>query len=356
MKGDAEAPPESDRFPGAPHPRETLSFFGNSAIERELLEAYRQNKLAQAVILGGPEGVGKATLAWRFARFLAAHPDPRAPEVRNAVSLHVPEDAPASRRAAAMALADTFLLRREWNEKSKKHYTEIRVEDVRKLIHFFHHGAGSGGWRVGIVDCADDLNRSSANALLKLVEEPPERSLFLLVAHQPGRLLPTIRSRCRRLHFAALSEAEVAEAVRALGRRWRYLPSDEVAGAARRAEGSVREALKLLDGGGVSFNAEISAMLARLPRVDWLAVHALADKLAGREAESAYETFMSQVFRFLHGAVRAGAGQGEKPARLVPYAKAWEEIAQAARETEIFNLDKRALVVSIITSLETAAR
>ena len=91
-----------------------------------------------------------------------------------------------------MALADVFPLRRSWNEKTKKFFTEIRIDDVREIIHAFHQGSGTGGWRVAIVDCADDLNRSSANALLKLIEEPPERALFLLIAHQPGRLLPTV--------------------------------------------------------------------------------------------------------------------------------------------------------------------
>ena len=170
-----------------------------------MLTAYRQDRMAQAWILGGPEGVGKATFAWRLARFLLAHPDPAAPEVQRAQSLFVPGEAPAARRIASMALADVFPLRRSWNEKTKKFFTEIRIDDVREIIHAFHQGSGTGGWRVAIVDCADDLNRSSANALLKLIEEPPERSLFLLIAHQPGRLLPTIRSRCRKLMLGPLT-------------------------------------------------------------------------------------------------------------------------------------------------------
>ncbi|PWB82562.1 MAG: DNA polymerase III subunit delta' [Methylocystaceae bacterium] len=356
MKSDADGPPESDRFADAPHPRETHGFFGHATAERELLEAFRQNKMAQAIIISGPEGIGKATLAWRLARFLLAHPDPTAPEVVSAHSLHVPAESPVSRRIAALALPDAFLLRREWNEKTKKHFTEIRIEDVRKLIHLFHHGSGGGGWRVAIVDSVDDLNRSSANALLKLVEEPPERSLFLLVAHQPGRILPTIRSRCRKLALGALSEAEIVEAIRALGPEWRDLSSERVAAAAAGAEGSVREALRLLDGDGVAFDASLKAMFARLPQVDWLAVHTLADRLTGRDNELAYETFMTALYRFLDRTVRQRAEQGASAASLAPYARAWDRITQAARDTEVFNFDKRALILSIFADLEEAAR
>jgi DNA polymerase-3 subunit delta' len=355
MKRDVESP-ESDRFPDAPHPRETLAYFGNRSAERELLDAYRRNKMAQAWIFSGPEGVGKATLAWRVARFLLAHPNPLAPEVQEAETLDVPQEASAARRVAAMALGDTYLLRREWNEKTKKFYTEIRIEDVRKIIHLFHHGAGAGGWRVAIVDCADDLNRASANALLKLIEEPPERSLFLIVAHQLGRVLPTVRSRCRKLSLEPLNESDIAAAARALGAPWSDIPREKIAAAALGAEGSVREALRLLDGDGVAFDQTLRALFAKLPNVDWLAVHALADRLTGRDNESAYETFMRALRRWLDAELRAGASQRLRPARLVAYANAWDEIMQAARETETFNFDKRALVLSIFGRLEQAAR
>jgi DNA polymerase-3 subunit delta' len=345
---------ESDRFDEAPHPRETLGFFGNRTAERELLDAYRRNKMAQAWIIGGPEGIGKATLAWRLARFLLAHPDPNSPRVQQAESLEVAADAPAAKRIAAMALADIFLLRREWNDKTKKFFTEIRIEDVRRIIHSFHQASGAGGWRIGIVDCADELNRASANALLKLIEEPPERSLFLLVAHQPGRILPTIRSRCRKLLLAPLSEAETVSAVKALGRPWAEFPDATLVAAAAGAEGSVREALRLLGGDGVVFDKTLRGLFDRLPRIDWLAVHALADRLTGRDNEPAYEAFMRALQRHLDARVRALASEGARPARLTGYAKAWDEIRDAARETEVFNFDKKALVVGIFERLVRA--
>jgi DNA polymerase-3 subunit delta' len=354
MSKEAAAAPESDRFEAAPHPRETLALFGHAAAEQELLTAYRQNRMAQAWILGGPEGIGKATLAWRLARFLLAHPDPASPEVQQASSLFVPGEAPAARQIASMALADVFLLRRSWNDKTKKFFTEIRIDDVRAIIHAFHRGSGTGGWRVAIVDCADDLNRSSANALLKLIEEPPERALFLLIAHQPGRILPTIRSRCRRLMLGPLAPADIASAVRALGDPFALTPAETLGEAAAHAQGSVREALRLLDGDAIAFDRTLRAMFDRLPQLDWSAVHALADRLAGRDNEAAFDTFMRTLQRFLDARAKTLAGEGA--GRLIGYADAWEEIAQAARETEVFNFDKKALVLGIFERLERAGR
>jgi DNA polymerase-3 subunit delta' len=354
MSRESPAAPESDRLPGAPHPRETLTFFGHRAAERALLDAYRQNRLAHAWILGGPEGVGKATLAWRFARFLLAHPDPAAREAQEAQSLFVPGEAPAARQIASLALADIFPLRRGWNEKTKKFFTEIRVDDVREITRAFRSASGTGGWRVAIVDAADELNRSSANALLKIIEEPPERALFLLIAHQPGRLLPTIRSRCRKLMLEPLRPEEICAAVRQLGAPFSQLPEASVLEAAEAAEGSVRETLRLLDGDGVAFDRALRALFENLPRVEWSAVHALADRLNGRDNEAAFETFMRALYRFLDRRVRAGAGEGA--ARLIGYADAWDEIGAALRETEVFNFDKKALIVTIFERLEHASR
>jgi len=352
-RGEAQALPESDRLEGAPHPRETYGFFGNAAAERALLDAYRGNRLAQAWILSGPEGVGKATLAWRFARFLLAHPSAGAPAVQAATSLFVPAEAPAARQMAAMALADLFPLRRAWNDKTKKFYTEIRVDDVREVTHGLHSASGTGGWRVAIVDTADDLNRSSANALLKVVEEPPERALFLLIANQPGRILPTIRSRCRKLSFEPLPSEEICAAVRALGGEVAQTPQEQLQAAANASGGSVRETLRLLDGDGVLFDATLRALLGNLPRVEWGAVHALADRLTGRDNEEAFETFLRGLRRWMDGRVREFAGQGA--GRVIGYAQAWDDIAVAVRETEVFNFDKKALVVGIFERLAKAA-
>jgi DNA polymerase-3 subunit delta' len=348
-----EAAPESDRYGELPHPRETSALFGQEEAERALLEAYASGRLPQAWILGGPEGVGKATLAWRFARFLLAHPDPATAAVAAARTLDVAPSHPAARQIVSLSHSDVFLLRREWNDKVKKHFTEIRVDEVRRAIHIFQQAAAGQGYRVCILDSAEDLNRSAANALLKLIEEPPPRSVFLIIAHRPGRIMPTIRSRCRLLHLQPLSPEALGRAL------------DQFAGASdvepetrrisiERSAGSVREALKRLGGEAARLQERIEALLARLPDVDWRDVHKLADAVSARESLTEYETVIATVFEWLDDAVVRGAGLG--PRRLAPYAEVWEKLGAAVRETEALNLDKRPLILSLFADLANATR
>ena len=350
-KGDG--PPDSDTATGAPHPRETPVLFGHAAIEADLLEAYRRGKLPHAILIGGPEGIGKATLAWRLARFVLAHPDPASPEVRAAVDLSVPPAHPVARRIAAMSHGDIFRLRREWNDKPKppRHFTEIRVDDVRKAISMFQMAASEGGWRVCIVDTAEDLNANAANALLKIIEEPPPRSLFLVIAHRPGQVLATIRSRCRKLLLPGLAPADIVRAIRAIPGA---APEGDVATAAARAEGSVREAMRLLAGGALALDGGIDRQLSALPRVNWRDVHALADSVTGRDQERSFDTFLHAVFGWLSRAVREGAASGAGAARLGPLGEVYEVLHEKTREAEALNLDKRALVLSIFSELSAA--
>lgn len=351
---DIEAPPESDRFLEAPHPRETQILHGHDDAQTRLLDAYRSNRLPQAWIIGGREGIGKATLAWHFARFVLANPDPDAPAVRQATTLAVAPDHPAARRVASLSHGDLMLTRREWDTKTKKHFTEIRVADIRRMIEMFRRAAGEGGWRVAILDAADELNRSSANALLKLIEEPPARSLFLMVAHRPAHLLPTIRSRSRMLILDPLQPADVVRAMRQAGDPWARASQDDLTAAAERGQGSVREAMRLLDGKGLALARRLETLLSRLPEVDWGEIHDLADILVGRDGEEDFQTTLTTVFDWLDATVRASATAA--PARLAPYAEVWEKIAASARETEAYNLDRRPLILSIFADLAAAAR
>jgi len=165
-----------------------------------------------AWLIGGPAGIGKATLAYRMARFVLAHPDPRAAAVQEANSLHVDPDHMVARRIAAQAQGDLLVLERTVNEKTGKLRQDIQVDDVRRSVTFFGSTAGEGGWRVAIVDAVDELNTEGANALLKVLEEPPRRALLLLVSHSAARVLPTIRSRCRLLTLRPLAATDVARA------------------------------------------------------------------------------------------------------------------------------------------------
>ena len=344
---------EADCIEDTPHPRRAATLIGHADDERALLEAYRTNRLPHAIILGGPAGIGKATLAWRLARFLLANPIVETRAVREAIDLGVPEGSPVAAQVAALAHPDVGLLRLAYNEKTKRAYTEIRADDVRRVIGLFQRAAGAGGYRICIVDSAEDLNRSSANALLKLIEEPPTKSLFLLVAHRPGMILPTIRSRARLIRLGSLSAEQVGAVVGTLGSPWTDRP-DEIAAAAAQSRGSVHGALRLLARHGVELDAMVGRLLERLPTVDWREVHKLADQVVGRDGEAAYETTMTRIYDWLAGLVRHP--QAAVPRSLAPYAEVWEKIAANARETDALNLDKRPLILSIFSDLAAAVR
>ena len=344
----AEAPPESDRHPAALHPREQLALFGQDAAERTLLDAYRSGRFPHAWILGGRSGIGKATLAWRLARFLAAHPQPDTPDVAAARSLHVDGETAAARTIATLAAPNIAILRREWNFEAKppKHISVIRVDEVRAATRRFRLSAAGGGWRIAIIDTADDLNPQAANALLKIIEEPPPRSLFLLISHQPGRLLPTIRSRCRRLMLEPLGPSDLTSALASLG-------ASPQASILEQARGSVGEALTLSGEGGSRLSGEVERLLRDLPLVDWRNVSALADKIAPARAEADYDAFVALVLQYLDDEVRRRAPDGAD--RLAPLAQVWEKFSEAARATEALNLDKRPLVLSLFEDLGAAA-
>ncbi len=352
-RGEADELPESDAFAGAPHPRFAQRLVGHEAAEGELLAAYRNGRLAHAWLIGGAEGVGKATLAWRFARFLLANPDPAAPRVREAHDLNVDAGHPVARQLAALAHPDFALIRREWKSNPTRLGAEIGVDDVRHALQVFQMSAAFGGWRILIVDSAEDLNRSSANALLKMIEEPPQRSLILIVSHRPGQVLPTVRSRCRRLRLDPLSPAEIGDVVATLGSPWSEAEPEEVADAARRANGSVREALARLGPESEGIGALIDSIIADLPRPDPRAVARLAEALAGRAAAEAYQAFHRELFDWLAAYASRTASSN---ARAEELGALWDRIRAAARETDELNLDRKLHILAIFAEIASTAR
>jgi len=349
-----DSAPESDAYDGAPHPRETLGLVGHAAAEAELLNAYRAGRLAHAWLIGGPAGIGKATLAWRFTRFILAHPDPSAPDVKAARDLSVSDAAPAVRQILAQAHPDVAALRRLWNADRKTFYADIRVEDVRRALQLFQKSAGAGGWRICIVDTIEDLNRAGANALLKMIEEPPANALFLILAHRPGLALPTIRSRCRRLQLDPLSPNEIVRVMSGLGPPWSAIGAAQRAAVASAANGSAREALKRVDPERAEIEAMIAAAIAELPNVDGRAVHKLAEAVSARGADDAFEDLNLALYDWLAGRAEAKAGEGA--ARLAPLAELWDKARAATRDAETYNLDKRLHVLSLFAELSAAAR
>ena len=344
----SETPEEADRLPGAPHPRDTQNLYGHSEAEAAVVSAWTQTRLPHAILIGGPEGVGKATLAYRIARFVLAHAHPGG---GNPVeTLAVPPDHPVTRQIGAQSHPDLLVLRRQLNEDTGKLRTEIRIDDVRRTVSFFGSTAALSGYRVAIVDSAEELNRNGANALLKVLEEPPALSLLLIVSHAPGRLLPTIRSRCRRLMLRALTPEDVARAVADVAEENEEIPRDQIGEAAAASGGSVRHALELLLGESLEVRNLTSDMLARLPALDGEALHTLGDRIRRNEELT---IFAETIGDWLAAAATDTAEPGARLARL---AEAWEKVRRAAVEAEVFNLDRKPLVFQVFSMLADAAR
>lgn len=331
-------------------PRETVALFGHDDAEQTLLEAYKSGRIAHAWLIGGPPGIGKATLAFRFARFVLAHPDPQAPEVQRATTLALDADHSVARRIAAQAQGDLRVLERVVNEQTGKLYTNIRVDDVRRVVSFFSGTAGEGGWRIAIVDAVDDLAREGANALLKVLEEPPARTLLLLLSHSPGRELPTIRSRCRRLLLRPLPAEDVVRALaEATGRD---ASEPELTQAAAAADGSVSRALALLDGPALALRQRVLDAIGQLPNPDPRALHALADALGGTDPQ-VLATFMDLVNGWLSQRLDAGEGEARALARI---AETWDKVNRHARDVDAYNLERKPFVFSVFTELATVSR
>ena len=341
--------PQASEDTETPHPRATAVLFGHASAEAALLAAYRSGRIPHAFLIAGPKGIGKATLAYRLARFVLAHPDPAAPEVAKATSLAIDPEHPVARRIAAQAQPDFLILERTANEKGvlRQH---IAVDDVRRSVAFFGSTAGEGGWRVAIVDAVDELNRFGANALLKILEEPPQRALLLLVSHSAARVLATLRSRCRIVTLRPLIETDVAATVAVAAGSPATDP--EIVAAAAAADGSVARALALLDGDALELRQRALDLLDKLPALDASALHALGEAIAGTDPQP-LAAFLDTINAWL--SLRLDREQGEI-GRLARLADASERINAAARDAEIYNLERKPLVFGVFGLLAEATR
>jgi DNA polymerase-3 subunit delta' len=269
-------------------------------------------------------------------------------------SLDCAPDSRVARQVAALSHPNLTVLRRTPATDKKAASTTIPVDAVRKTIEMFGSTSADGGYRVCIVDCAEDLAAAGANALLKVIEEPPPRSIFLIVSHAPQRVLPTIRSRSRRLLLRPLGDADVAAAITSLGAPWTDVSSDLLEQARRLGEGSVRRTLELLDADKVALISRITSVLDRLPHTDAAQILSLSEALARRDANASYELALETVERWVSTRLHERAGLGA--ARLAPLVEVCEKIARQAREIDIYNLDRRPLVLGMFDDLADAVR
>ncbi|MDI4662741.1 DNA polymerase III subunit delta' [Xanthobacter autotrophicus] len=336
-----------DALPGAPHPREQTRLFGHGLLEADLIADFRAGRLPHALLIGGPEGIGKATLAYRLARMvLSGGPVPGAHD------LDLPAAHPVFRQVASLSHPDLLVLRRVPEAGEEKIPTVIPAEMVRRVRSFFGATAAAGGWRVCIVDAVDDLNAFGANALLKTLEEPPPKALFLLISHAPGRALPTIRSRTRLLGLRPLGEGDVLAALDHLKGETDDLDAATLPAAAEASGGSVRRAIVLARGEGMEVRSATLRALAQLPRPRPEDLHALGARLQGDRADG-LDLFIEAVSDY----VAERATRGDEPRhRLVRLGEVWEKVRRSAMEADVFNLDRKALVFRIFADLAEAVR
>ncbi|MEM1299907.1 MAG: DNA polymerase III subunit delta' [Pseudomonadota bacterium] len=366
---DAETYPEADRLDGFPHPRETQHLYGQHGAERLFLDAWQSGRMHHAWLLRGPKGVGKATLAYRAARAMIADPGDDGPGLfgdptPKPETLDAPEDCAVQARIEAQAEPRLFVLRRQWDIDKKRLQTQIAVEHVRALRRFLQMSAADGGWRAVIVDSADEMNRSSANALLKYLEEPPARTLFLLISHAPAGLLPTIRSRCRTLDLAPLIAEDLSLALQQTGAE---PPSNPIA-LAELSSGSVGAALQLTAEGGLTLYAGLVKLMAN-GRVDRPGLMALSGTVGGAANAGQYRAVLELTQTLLARLARTGALQALPPeaapgehalmsaaARDTAQARLWAEalskIAATTRHALAVNLDPQQTVIDMFLEID----
>lgn len=336
-----------DILPGAPHPREQDALFGHAATEADLVGDFRAGRLPHALLIGGPEGIGKATLAYRLARMvLSGGPSPGVHD------LSLPASHPVFRQVAALSHPDLLVLRRAPEAGEDKIPTLIPAEMVRRVRSFFGATAAAGGWRVCIVDAVDDLNAFGANALLKTLEEPPPRALFLLVTHAPGRVLPTIRSRTRLLRLRPPEAGDVLAALDHLKTQMDDLEDVALPAAAEASGGSVRRAIALARGEGMEVRTATLKVLDQLPRPRPEDLHALGARLQGDRADG-LDLFVEAVSDYV---AAASTQPGQPRHNLVRLGEVWEKVRRSAAEADVFNLDRKALVFRIFADLAEAVR
>lgn len=351
--------PEPDCADGAPHPRFAARVIGFEAAEQAVLSSLAAGRLHHAWLIAGPAGVGKATLAWQIARHLLTRPADKALTERL-----VPDDEhPVAARIAALSQPGLHLLRRPVDERKGTAKTVITVDEVRALKAGFALSIPDGGWRVVIVDSADDMNTNAANALLKLLEEPPPRAIFLLVSHAPSRLLPTIRSRCRMLTCLPHHPDRLAQILR-------HLPldppmdDDEIEAIAPLAEGSVGAAVRMHIHDGAALQTRIAQILGTMPGLDRHAALRFAAEMGARGQEQRRDLALTLTERMIARLARHGATGVEDPdlGRLSPdlraaraWAESYAELPGRIRAGLATNVDPQGLFYDLMLRLDEVA-
>lgn len=339
-------------------PRRTPFLVGHDAALKVFLKAFSGNRLHHAWLLAGQKGIGKATLAYHLARFLLKHGGGEADKLFEAekesqpdlAAIQMPEDDPVFSKVSSGAEGNLKVIERGYNEKTKRRRTEIVVEDVRALHDFFELTASRPGWRVAIIDPADEMNRSAANALLKMLEEPPARSILFLVTHAKGKLAPTIRSRCQHLLLSPLKKEQVEEV---LQRRLGNIPAGEAKKLAAVAEGSPGFAMRLslFDGEALYRAAKLLLSGQAMPKAK---AHDFSTKLALAGNEEQYFLFLDILTAEIGKKIKDLAAGGAAKSRLDCWLELWDKVDRIKTEGEGLNLGRKQMLLLLLNDLAAA--
>jgi DNA polymerase-3 subunit delta' len=318
---------------------------GQEAAEAAFLSAWRSGRVPHAWLISGPRGVGKATFAFRVARFVLAG--------GSGESLALAADHPTARRVAVGSHGDLMVLQPGMiHPDTKRETQEIVIGHVRATVDFLTRTSAEGGWRVAIVDSAETMNRNAANALLKILEEPPAQCLLLLTSSVPGALLPTIRSRCRQLKLPPLGSDVIARLLARL-RPGADAPHSNLGALATLAEGSIGRAIEIADLGGVALDAKLDALLERLPTLDIPDVHGFAEVMA-RPPKGAPEGGFALALELL---ARRAAARAKLPGAAVEsWLAVWDKIGHLKNRADAVYLDRKLVLIEAFLALAGAAR
>jgi len=377
MSSDDDNLPTADMIEGAKHPSEALKVIGHQDAEDVFTNALNEGRLHHAWMITGPKGIGKATFSWRLAKYLLCSEIKEkgpslfgdAPQVIQ--NLDIDPDHPILRRIHAGSEGRLSVVRRPYDATRKVFKAQITIEEIRKLKSFFALSAADGGQRVVIIDAADDMNVNAANALLKVLEEPPQRTILLLISHQPSRLLPTIRSRCRTLRLGALSQGDI-DAV--LASQELEIDPAKMGALSALSAGSAGEAMRLVQHKGLAIYQQILGIISQAPKIDRPSAIKLAEQYTGRTSSEELDILGLMFDRLLSRLALFGATSNapvplvqsneiEIFSKLCPtpqsaqdWAELCQELSHRFQRGRAVNLDPVALILDMIFKIEQCAK